>query len=104
DTAEDALLESRGQFVGQVGAVLGDGVAPVLQLAHRALDLAPAPAQLALDAHARFAHLAFEPVASGGAATLEVAQLRPRLGRRRVAGDRAVDAREHAIAGRERHA
>src|SRR5207245_7299427 len=80
DAAQDALLESRGEFVGQVRAVLGDRVAP----AHRALDLAAAPAQLALDAHARFAHLALEPVASGGASTLEAAPLRLRFGGGRV--------------------
>ena len=42
--------------------------------------LAPALAQFALDAHARFAHLALEAVARGHAAALEAAQLRLRLG------------------------
>src|SRR5205814_1945233 len=65
DAAQDALLQSRGQFAGQVRAILGDVLAATFQFAHGAAELAAALAQLALEAHARFAHLTLEPVARG---------------------------------------
>ena len=91
-------------------AVLRDRLAPVVDLADRgldrtaalaqfALDAATALAQFALDAHAGFANLALEAVARGDAATLEAAQLRLGLGRRRVGRDRVAHARDDTVAG-----
>src|SRR6266481_3742856 len=76
DQAEDALLHPVGQLrhaVGELGAVLGDGLAARVD---RLLDLAPALAEFPLDADARFADLALEPVAGGDATPLEASQLR----------------------------
>src|SRR6516164_3008640 len=76
DEADDPLLDA----AGDLGSVLGDGVAPVFQVADAFLDLAAPLAQFALEAHARFAHLALEAFAGGGAAALEAAQLGLRPG------------------------
>ena len=53
-----------GNAVGELGAVLGDGVATLLEVADRFLDLAAALAQFALDADAGFTDLALKPVAA----------------------------------------
>ena len=67
-------------------------------------NLAAALAHFTLHAHARFAHLALEAFAGGGAAALEAAQLGLGPGRRRIAGNRLVDARHHAVACGQRGA
>src|SRR5271167_393922 len=72
---QDALLHSVGQL-GDAISVLRDHLAAILQIADRALNLAPALTQFALETHARFAHLALQAVACGRAAALEAAHLR----------------------------
>src|ERR1035437_198399 len=97
------LVRQLGHAVGQLGAVLRDRVTTVLEVADRAVDRAldrpAALTQFALDAYARFAHLALEAVAGGDAAALEATQLRLGLRGRRVGRDGVADARHHAVAG-----
>ena len=69
DEAQDALLNA----VRQLGDVLRNRIAPILQAADGLLQLTPTMAQFALDADTGFADLALEPVASRVAAALEAA-------------------------------
>src|ERR1700677_1682006 len=95
DDAEDPLLHA----VRQLGHVLRDRVAALLERVDGLLQVAAALAQFALDADAGFADLALEPVAGRGAAALEAAQLGLGLRRRAVAGDRVAGGRDNPVAG-----
>ncbi len=95
DQIEDALLDT----VRQLGDVLGDGVAVLLEACYGLLEFTSALAQFTLEADAGFADLALEPVAGGVATALEATQLGLSLGGRTVARDRVVDGRDDPFAG-----